>query len=233
MTAGSRPARVIDVILPVLDERVALPRVLASLPPGYRAIVVDNGSTDGSGPLARSLGAVVVTEGQRGFGAACFAGLLAADADVVCFMDCDGSLDGADLAKVATPVVEGMADLVVGRRRPSRGSWPLHARIANVALGAALRARYHVKVRDLGPMRAARRDALLRLEIADRRFGWPLEMVIRAAARGWRIVEVDVAYHPRQGRSKVTGTVKGTLRTVHDMAAVLRRTGPPGAPPQP
>jgi glycosyltransferase involved in cell wall biosynthesis len=238
VTAGPRRTPVIDVILPVLDERAALPRVLASLPPGYRAIVVDNGSTDGSGPLARSLGALVVTEGQRGFGAACFAGLLAADAEVVCFMDCDGSLDGADLAEVAAPVLEGTADLVLGRRRPSKGSWPLHARLANMALGVAVRARYHVKIRDLGPMRAARREALLRLGIADRRFGWPLEMVIRAAARDWRIVEVDVAYRPRQGRSKVTGTVKGTLRTVHDMAAVLRRTGPPDtteaeAPPPP
>jgi glycosyltransferase involved in cell wall biosynthesis len=211
------------VILPVLDERAALPRVLASIPAGYRAIVVDNGSTDGSGLLARSLGALVVTEAQRGFGAACFAGLLAADTEVVCFMDCDGSLDGADLAKVAAPVLDGMADLVLGRRRASRGSWPIHARIANVALGAALRARYHVKVRDLGPMRAARRDALLRLGITDRRFGWPLEMVIRAAAGGWRIAEVDVPYHPRQGRSKVTGTLRGTVRTVHDMAAVLGR----------
>jgi glycosyltransferase involved in cell wall biosynthesis len=217
---------VIDVILPVLDERAALPQVLASIPAGYRAIVVDNGSTDGSGPLARSLGALVVTEMQRGFGAACFAGLSAAEAEVVCFMDCDGSLDGADLAKVATPVLDGKADLVMGRRQASKGSWPIHARVANLALSAALQARYHVKVRDLGPMRAARRDALLRLEIEDRRFGWPLEMVIRAAASGWRIAEVDVPYHPRQGRSKVTGTVKGTLRTGHDMAAVLRRTTP-------
>jgi hypothetical protein len=213
---------VIDVILPVLDESLALPSVLASIPAGFRAIVVDNGSTDGSGLLASDLGAVVVNEPQRGFGAACFAGLLRAESEVVCFMDCDGSLDGADLPKVVAPLLLGQADLVMGRRRASGGSWPLHARIANVMLGAALRARHHVRVRDLGPMRAAGREPLLRLGIVDRRFGWPLEMVVRAADRGWRIVEVDVPYHSRQGRSKVTGTVKGTMRTVRDMAAVLR-----------
>jgi glycosyltransferase involved in cell wall biosynthesis len=212
----------IDVILPVLDERAALPGVLASIPPGYRAIVVDNGSTDGSGQVAAGLGATVVEEPQRGFGAACFAGLIAAEADVVCFMDCDGSLDGADLPKVASPVLEDRSDLVMGRRRADKGSWPVHARLANVGIGLALRARHHVRVRDIGPMRAARRAALLELGMVDRRFGWPLEMVVRAADQGWRIAEVDVPYHPRLGRSKVTGTVKGTIRTVRDMATVLR-----------
>ena len=174
------------------------------------------------GLLASSLGAVVVSEPRQGFGAACFAGLLRAESEVVCFMDCDGSLDGADLPKVVAPLLQGRADLVMGRRRAARGSWPLHARIANLVLGAALRARHHVRVRDLGPMRAAGREALLQLGIVDRRFGWPLEMVVRAADSGWRIVEVDVPYHSRQGRSKVTGTFKGTMRTVRDMAAVLR-----------
>jgi glycosyltransferase involved in cell wall biosynthesis len=122
----------IDVILPVLDERLALPGVLASMPAGYRAIVVDNGSTDGSGPLAVELGAVVVTEPRRGFGAACWAGLTAATSEIVCFMDCDGSLDGADLVRVTAPLAAGAtgppaagatgpADLVLGRRRPDPG----------------------------------------------------------------------------------------------------------------
>ncbi len=212
----------VDVILPVLDERAALPGVLASIPAGFRPIVVDNGSTDGSGALAASLGAVVVEEANRGFGAACFAGLLRAEADVVCFMDCDGSLDGADLAKVSEPILAGRADLAMGRRRPDRGAWPMHGRVANAALSAALRARHHVSVRDIGPMRAVGRQPLLELGIVDRRFGWPLEMVVRAADAGWRIVEVDVPYHPRQGRSKVTGTLKGTLKTVRDMGAMLR-----------
>src|SRR4051812_5374727 len=116
----------IDVILPVLDEAQALPWVLGRLPAGYRAVVADNGSTDGSPALARALGAQVVVEPHRGFGAPCFAGLRAARADVVCFMDCDGSLDPADLPRVAGPVLAGDADLVLGARRADRGAWPAH-----------------------------------------------------------------------------------------------------------
>jgi dTDP-L-rhamnose 4-epimerase len=213
---------VIEVILPVLDERAALPGVLASLPEGYEPIVVDNGSTDGSGELAARLGAHVVEEQRRGFGAACFAGLVAARSELVCFMDCDGSLDGTDLPKVAGPVLDGEADLVLGRRRPLPGSWPVHARVANLALCSALRVRQGVPLRDLGPMRAANRRSLLDLGIVDRRFGWPLEMVLRASKSGWRIAEADVAYRPREGRSKVTGTLSGALKTVRDMASVLR-----------
>lgn len=211
-----------DVILPVLDEAAAIPRVLAGLPDGFNPIVVDNGSSDGSAAVARSLGAQVVSEPQRGFGAACWSGLLAATADVVCFMDCDGSFAGADLIKVAAPVLAGDADLVMGARRASRGSWPAHARFANHFLAWELRRRTRVHVTDLGPMRALHRADLLELGIEDRRFGWPLEMVLRASRAGWRILEVDVVYLPRVGRSKVTGTVKGTARAVQDMARVLR-----------
>ena len=210
-----------DVVLPVLDEREALPAVLGALPPGYRAIVADNGSTDGSGELAASLGATVVREERRGFGAACYAGLVAAQADVVCFMDCDGSLDPADLGLVADPVVRGDADLVLGARAIARGALPPHARVANRALAFELRRRTGVRLTDLGPMRAARREDLLALGIEDRRFGWPLEMVIRAARAGWRIEEVRVPYSARAGKSKITGTVRGTIRTVKDMRAVL------------
>jgi len=209
------------VILPVLDERDALPGVLARMPAGYAPLVVDNGSTDGSGELAAQLGAEVVHAPQRGFGAACWAGLTAAREDVVCFMDCDGSFDAAELPRVADPVLAGRADLVLGARRADPGAWPASARIANRALTFELRRRAGLRLRDLGPMRAARREPLLALGIRDRRFGWPLEMVLRAAQAGWRLEEVEVGYHPREGRSKVTGTVKGYLRTVRDMAAVL------------
>jgi glycosyltransferase involved in cell wall biosynthesis len=211
----------IEVILPVLDERTALPSVLASLPAGLDAIVVDNGSTDGSGAVARSLGATVVEEPQRGFGAACAAGLHAARAAIVCFMDCDGSLDGGDLERVVEPVADGRADLVLGARRATPGSWPLHARIGNRVVAGLVRRRVGVELHDLGPMRAARRDGLLALDLQDRRSGWPLEMVLRAATMGWRIVEVPVLYRPRLGRSKVTGTVRGTMRAVHDMGRQL------------
>jgi glycosyltransferase involved in cell wall biosynthesis len=208
-----------DVVLPVLDERDALPWVLGRMPAGFDPIVVDNGSTDGSPEIARRLGARVVSEPHRGFGAACFAGLLAARDEVVCFMDCDASLDPGELPLVAGPVLAGAADLVLGARR---GAGPLHARIANRALALELRRRSGARLTDIGPMRAARTDALLALGIVDRRFGWPLEMVLRAADAGWTLTEVPVTHHPRRGRSKVTGTVRGTARAVRDMAAVLR-----------
>jgi glycosyltransferase involved in cell wall biosynthesis len=210
-----------DVVIPVLDEAAALPWVLSRMPAGFAAIVVDNGSTDGSAAVAAAHGARVVAEPRRGFGAACFAGLAAARADVVCFMDGDGSLDPAELPRVVAPVAAGRADLVLGARRPAAGAWPWPARAANRALAFELGRRTGLRLHDLGPMRAARRRELLELGIADRRFGWPLEMVVRAQRAGWRIDEVPVGYRSRTGRSKVTGTVGGFVRTVRDMAAVL------------
>jgi glycosyltransferase involved in cell wall biosynthesis len=212
----------IDVVLPVLDEATAIPGVLAAFPPGYRPIVVDNGSTDGSAAIAREHGALVVAEPQPGFGAACFAGLSAASSEVVCFMDCDGSLDPRELPLVAGPVVAGDADLVMGSRSAEPGAWPLHARIANRALSLMVRRR-SIRVTDIGPMRAAGREPLLALGLRDRRFGWPLEMVLRAGDAGWRIEEVPVTYRRRDGgRSKVTGTLRGTLRTIGDMSKAMR-----------
>jgi glycosyltransferase involved in cell wall biosynthesis len=213
-----------DVIIPVLNEAEAITAVVASMPPRYRPVVVDNGSTDGSGDLARAAGAAVVHEPVPGFGSACWAGLLAAEPvdGVVCFMDGDGSLDPADLPAVAGPVLTGRADLVLGARRPTTtAAWPAHARAANRLLAFELRRRTGRRLSDLGPMRAARRDALLALDLRDRRFGWPLEMVLRAAAGGWRIDEVPVPYAPRSGASKVTGTLSGTLRATRDMARLL------------
>ena len=150
----------VDVVLPVLDEAAALPWVLGRMPPGYRPLVADNGSSDGSAALARRLGAQVVSEPRRGFGAACFAGLRASASDVVCFMDCDGSLDPVELPALAAPVLAGAADLALGARVPAAGAWLLHARLANRLLAAELRRRTGIALRDLGPMRAARRRAL-------------------------------------------------------------------------
>jgi glycosyltransferase involved in cell wall biosynthesis len=224
--ASPPAAPTVDVVLPTLDEAAALPGVLASLPAGYRAIVVDNGSTDGSGAVARALGATVVHEPRRGFGAACAAGLAAATAPVVAFCDADGSLRLDDLPLVCDPVLAGAADFVLGARRPSSPrAWPLHARVANRYLARRLRRATGAALTDLGPMRAGRRTALLDLDVRDRRFGWPLEQVLRAGAAGWRVVEVAVPYAPRTGRSKVTGTVGGTLRAVRDMSQVLTQLG--------
>ena len=209
-----------DVVLPVLDEAEAIPLVLAAMPAGYRPIVVDNGSADGSGEL----GATVVREQRRGFGAACFAGLRAAEAEVVCFMDCDGSLDPGHLPSLVGLLDDG-ADLAIGARRADRGAWPLHARIANRALARELRRRTGIALEDLGRMRAARRLDLLDLDLRDRRSGWPLEMVVKAAAAGWKIVDHGVPYAERRGRSKVTGTLRGTLEAIADMRAILREAG--------
>ncbi len=170
-----------DVVLPCLDEAAALPWVLRRIPPGWRALVVDNGSTDGSDRIARELGATVVRETQRGFGAACHAGLTAATAEVVCFCDCDASLDPSDLVPFVDELRAGAADLVLGgavrkggrlaAARPRRERGPL----------LLLRRRTGLRLRDLGPLRAARRQELLALDLTDRRSGYPLEMVVRAA----------------------------------------------------
>jgi glycosyltransferase involved in cell wall biosynthesis len=174
---------------------------------------------------------LVVTVPLRGFGAACHGGLMAATSDVVCFMDADGSLDPGDLPLIAGPVLTGAADLVLGRRRPEgTGAWPLHARLGNRVIAAAVRRRTGIRLRDLGPMRAARRADLVRLGLRDRRFGYPLEMVVRAAESGWQVGERDIPYRQRTGRSKVTGTVGGTLRAARDMRRVLAgvTVSPPG-----
>ena len=212
------------VVLPALDEAEALPWVLSRMPDGYRPIVVDNGSTDGTADVAREHGATVVVEDQRGFGAACWAGLAAAEDDVVCFMDADASFDPHELPSVAGAVADGGGVLALGARRADRGAWPWHARVANRVLAAELRRRTGAQLTDLGPMRAARRRDLLDLDLRDRRSGWPLEMVLRAHAEGWVLVEVPVTYRPRVGRSKVTGTVRGTVGAVRDMSRLLART---------
>ena len=212
----------VDLVLPCLNEAAALPWVLERLPAGVRAVVVDNGSTDGSAEVAAALGATVVRCGIKGYGAACHAGLEASEADVVAFMDADASLDPRQLVRVTAPVLAGTVDLMAGRRRPvSRDAWPWHLRLANAELSRRIRRRTGVGLHDLGPMRAARRVELLALGLLDRRSGYPLETVVRAADAGWRIAEVDVDYLPRSGRSKVTGTPLGAARAILDMSKVL------------
>jgi glycosyltransferase involved in cell wall biosynthesis len=219
-TRSLRP--VPDVILPALNEAAAIPWVLGRMPDGYRAIVVDNGSTDSTAALAADHGALVVAEAQQGFGAACWAGLQAATSDIVCFMDCDASLDPLALPLLTAYVERGDADLVIGARIANRGAWPPHARLANKVLAAEVRRKTGIRLDDLGPMRAMNREALLDLGLTDRRSGWPLEMVLRAVHAGLRVRNVPVEYTERSGRSKVTGTVGGTVRAVKDMSRILR-----------
>lgn len=226
----------VTVVLPARDEAGALPGVLARIPPGYQVIVVDNASTDNTAEVARRLGARVISEGTPGYGAAIHAGLLAVRTEIVCFLDSDGSVDPRELpAMVALLRAEHDSsdpsearaleplDLVVGRRRPTgRGAWPWHARAGNAALAARLRSRTGIGVHDLGPVRVTRRDALLELGVQDRRFGYPIELLVRAARAGWQVREVDVVYAPRTaGRSKVTGSIVGTARALRDFAAAM------------
>jgi glycosyltransferase involved in cell wall biosynthesis len=174
--------------------------------------------------VATAAGATVVHEPRRGYGAAVHAGLLAATADYVCVLDADGSLPPEVLPTLVAEVSAGRADLAVGRRRPVRRAMPWHARLGNALIAGLLRRR-GVPVHDIAPVRAVRRDALLALGVQDRAFGYPLELLLRAGSAGWRLHEIDVEYRPRTGgRSKVSGSVRGTARAVRDMSAVLALT---------
>ena len=213
-----------DLVLPCRDEGPALAALLPRVSAAYRVIVVDNGSCDDTAEVARQHGATVVTESRPGYGAAVHAGLEAATAEYVAFMDGDGSFDPDELGPLLDDVREGRADLAVGRRCPARsGVWPWHARAGNALVVAWLRHRIGMPAHDIAPMRVARRRALLDLGVRDRAFGYPVELMQRAVAAEWRFAEHDVTYHPRaEGtRSKVSGSVSGTLRTARDFARVL------------
>lgn len=190
----------------------------------FHVIVADNGSTDDTAEVAQAHGARVVTEPRPGYGAAVHAGLEAATAEHVAVMDGDGSFDPDDLLPLLAEVAEGGADLAVGRRRPvERGVWPWHARVGNALVVAWLRRRIGMTAHDIAPMRVARRADLLALDVRDRRFGYPVELLQKATLGGWRVVEREVAYHPRaEGtRSKVSGSVRGTARAARDFWRVL------------
>ncbi|MCZ0727392.1 glycosyltransferase family 2 protein [Mycolicibacterium iranicum] len=207
----------VTVVLPCLDEAASLPGVLTAIPHGYRALVVDNNSTDGTAEVARSHGATVVAETAPGYGAAVHAGVVAATTPIVAVLDGDGSLDPRDLPALVADVEAG-ADMATGRRRPTPGlKWPWHARLGTAAVSWRLRQRHGLQVHDIAPMRVARRDALLALGVVDRRSGYPLELLVRAAQAGWSVTERDVDYGPRTGgTSKVSGSVRGSAIAAWD-----------------
>ena len=219
--AESNDTASVDIVLPCLNEAPALQWVLSRVPANARAIVVDNGSTDRSPELAGALGATVVHCLPRGYGAACHAGLMAATAEYVAFCDCDGSIDPSEVAQFIRVLTDG-AQLVVARRRSTVAkAFPLHARVANRELARRVRNRTGIGIQDVGPLRVARRADLISLGLTDRRSGYPVETVVRAADAGWRIEQRDIPYTPRLGRSKVTGTVRGVIRAVRDANAAL------------
>lgn len=207
----------VTVVLPCRDEAVSLPGVLEAIPHGYVALVVDNASSDGTAAVARRHGAEVVTEHRPGYGSAVHAGVVAATTPIVAVLDADGSLDPQELPALVGDVERG-ADMAIGRRRPQPGlRWPWHARLGTAAVCWRLRRRHGLQVHDIAPMRVARRDALLSLGVTDRRSGYPLELLVRAAAAGWSVTERDVAYGPRTGgTSKVSGSVRGSATAAWD-----------------
>ncbi len=211
----------VTVVLPCLNEAASLPGVLAAMPDGYRALVVDNNSSDGTADVARQHGAEVVAEPRPGYGSAVHAGVVAATTPIVAVIDADGSLDARQLPALVAEL--DSADMVIGRRRAVSGlRWPWHARLGTAAVCWRLRSRYGLAVHDIAPMRVARREALLALGVADRRSGYPLELLVRAAQADWRVVERDVAYGPRTGgKSKVSGSMRGSFIAALDFWRVI------------
>jgi glycosyltransferase involved in cell wall biosynthesis len=211
------PDSLVTVVLPCLNEAESLPAVLSAVPAGYRALVVDNNSTDDTAEVARRHGAAVVAEPRPGYGSAVHAGVVGATTPIVAVLDADGSLNAADLPRLVAELDQG-ADLVIGRRRPVRGMhWPWVARLGTVMMSWRLRTRHGLPVHDIAPMRVFRRQALLDLGVMDRRSGYPLELLVRAAGAGWHVVECDVDYGPRTGgKSKVSGSLRGSVVAIVD-----------------
>ena len=236
MTAGkegSRGTPRVAVLVPALNEEEALPGLLASLPEEVDLVVVaDNGSTDRTPELARAAGALVVHEPERGYGAACLAALGVLEdrldgCDVVVFVDADQTVEPGSLRSLVEPVRNGRADLVLGARTdPGRGVGTLmpHARLGNRLVLGLARLLFGQRYRDSGPFRAIRWDALGRLEMDDRNWGWTLQMQLRAGLRGLRVLEVDVPHRSRaQGRSKITGSLRTSLKVGLKMFYTLAR----------
>ncbi len=216
-------------IIPALDEEGSIGQVVAAVPRDAvsEIIVVDNGSTDRTAEVAARHGAVVVREPQRGYGAACYAGVMAAQgADLLVFLDGDRSDVPEEMPLILGPILRGDADLVIGSRLSGRrepGAMPPHAVFGNRLASRVLGGLYGVQITDLGSFRAIRRQALLDLGMQERTFGWPVEMVAKAARRGYRVVEVPVSYRRRIGRSKVAGTVKGSILAAYYIFATALR----------
>ena len=213
-----------ELVLPCRDEAQALPVVLARVPTGMRVLVVDNGSTDGTGQVARALGARLVVEARAGYGSAVQAGVRAATAEYVAVMDGDGSLDPRELPPLLADVASGRATMAVGRRRPvAKGVLPWHARLFNQFAVRWMGWRTGLRLGDIPSVRVCRRSDLGDLGVEDLRFGYPVEVVVRAHRAGWRIVEHEVSYRPRTAgtTSKVSGSVVGSVRAARDLVRAL------------
>lgn len=207
----------VSVIIPTRNEAQSIGRVIADLPTNLvtEVIVVDSNSTDGTSEIAALAGARVVPESRRGYGQACLTGLaIAISPDVVVFLDGDYSDRPAELPLLLAPIAEGRADIVIGSRLAGAripGALPWHARFGNWLAASLITKLYGIKITDLGPFRAARADVLRAVELQETTYGWAVELILKGATQGFRIVEVPVSYHPRIGKSKISGTFKGTV----------------------
>ena len=220
----------VAIIIPALNEAGNIRRLIDEIPAqlASQIIVVDNGSTDATADEANAAGALVVHEDRQGYGYACAAGVRAAPiADILVFMDGDGSFAPSELPLLLAPLQADQADLVLGTRMASKISpeaMPLHQHFGNWLVSQLMRRLYHIQVTDLGPYRAIRRDLLQSLQMREMTFGWPTEMMVKTAKRDSRIVEIPVSYRKRwSGKSKVSGTVRGTLLAAYYILGVTLR----------
>jgi glycosyltransferase involved in cell wall biosynthesis len=207
----------VSVIIPTRNEAQAIGRVISDIPASLvtEIIVVDSNSTDGTPEIASRMGARVVSEARRGYGRACLTGLAcASEPDVVVFLDGDYSDRPAELPLLLAPIAEGRADITVGSRLAgprTPGALPWHALFGNWLAASLITNLYGVKISDLGPFRAARAEVLRAVELEETTYGWAVELILKGATQGFRIVEVPVSYHPRIGKSKISGTFRGTV----------------------
>ena len=219
----------VSVIIPTRNEVSAISRVLADLPANLvnEVLVVDSNSTDGTPEIAAKMGACVVHEPRRGYGRACLTGLACADApDVVVFLDGDYSDRPSELPILLAPIIEGRADITLGSRlqgQRSTGALPWHQVLGNRLAASLIRLLYGLEITDLGPFRAGRAEVLRALALEETTYGWAVEMILKGALQGCRIVEVPVSYHPRIGKSKISGTLKGTIGAAWFILSLILR----------
>jgi len=219
----------ISVVIPALNEAESIGEVLAGIPSSsdLEVLVVDGGSSDDTVAIAQAAGARVINEPRRGYGRACASGLAAAQGEVVVFMDGDGADDPGEIVKLATPILDHKMELVLGSRLRGNiqtGAMPWHQHAGNWLSARLIRAFYGLPLTDLSPFRAVLRDKLLELDMQEMTYGWPTEMIARAARGGWRVQEIPVSYRPRLGgKSKISGTWKGSaLATYYILRTILR-----------
>jgi glycosyltransferase involved in cell wall biosynthesis len=219
----------VSVIIPTHNEAQAIERVLADIPSDLatEVIVVDSNSTDGTPDIAARMGARVIREPRRGYGRACLTGMAAANSPaVVVFLDGDYSDRPSELPILLAPIIEGRADITIGSRlheRSSAGALPWHQAFGNRLAATLIRLLYGVRLTDLGPFRAGRADVLRALALEETTYGWPPEMIIKGALAGYRVVEVPVSYYPRIGKSKISGTLKGTVGAAWCIFSLIAR----------